>query len=101
MSKPARRSLLFVVTALMVMSLAVPALAQSEGDGGAGSTTTTVSSGLTPAVEVSSDQTPPPQADWTYRYLIPTGLALAVIIVLLTAVKYFTDVVRNRYRTVE
>ena len=101
MSKPARKSLLVVVTALMVMSLAVPALAQSEGDGGAGSTTTTVSSGLTPAVEVSSDQTPPPQADWTYRYLIPTGLALAVIIVLLTAVKYFTDVVRKRYRTVE
>lgn len=103
MSRTARKSLVLLITALLVMTFTAPAFGQTEGDGGGdtGSTTTTVSSGLEPAVEVSSDQTPAKQADWTYRYLIPTGLALAVIIILLTAVKYFTDVVRKRYRTVE
>jgi hypothetical protein len=104
MSRPERRWLLFFVVALMVMGFATAALGQTEGGdsgGDTGATTTTVSSGLSPAVEVSTEQTPPAPADWTYRYLIPTGLAIAVIIVLITAVKYFTDVVRKRYRIVE
>jgi hypothetical protein len=33
--------------------------------------------------------------------MIPTGLALAAIVILATAIKYFTDVVRKRYRIVE
>lgn len=57
--------------------------------------------GLIPAIEIGNDEAAPAEADWTYRYLIPTGLALAVIIVVLTSIKYFTDVVRKRYRIVE
>lgn len=104
MSRKARNSLLLLVAALLVMSFSVSALGQSEGeegDGSAGVTTTTVSTGLSPAVDVGGEETVPPQADWTYRYMIPTGLALAAVIVLITAVKYFTDVVRKRYRIVE
>ncbi len=33
--------------------------------------------------------------------MVPTALALAAVIVLVTAIKYFTDVVRKRYRIVE
>lgn len=104
MSRMVRNSLLLLVTALLVTSFSVSALGASEGEetgDGAGSTTTTVDSGLNPAVEVGGEQTEPPKADWTYRYLIPTGLVLAALIILLTAVKYFTDVVRKRYRIVE
>lgn len=73
-----------------------------EGDEGAGeTTTTTIDSGLSPAVPTVVEEGEPAQADWTYRYLIPTGLALAGIIVVVTAVKYFTDVVRRRYRVVD
>ncbi len=63
--------------------------------------TTTINSGLSPAVPI--DDAVPDEAplDWTYRYMIPLGLALAGVIVLLTAIKYFTDVVRRRYRIVE
>jgi hypothetical protein len=33
--------------------------------------------------------------------MIPTALVLAGVIVLITAIRYFTDVVRKRYRIVE
>lgn len=39
--------------------------------------------------------------DWTYRYLIPTALVIAVALVILTTIRYFTNVVRRRYRIVE
>jgi hypothetical protein len=104
MRRTVRQPLLILLVALLAMSLAVPALGATEGEEGeegAEVTSTTVSSGLTPAVEMESEASEPAQPDWTYRYLIPTGLALAGIIIVLTAIKYFTDVVRKRYRIVE
>ncbi|MGH8914573.1 MAG: hypothetical protein ACRDZM_08680 [Acidimicrobiia bacterium] len=64
-------------------------------------TTVPVTSDVEPAVPVT---TPPPddaQLDWTYRYMIPTAIVLAVIVVLVTTVQYFTSVVRKRYRIVK
>jgi hypothetical protein len=107
MTRTGRNSILFVLIAALVASFSLSVLAATEGgdagsgDGAAEVTTTTVASGLTPAVEVAGDESPPPAVDWTYRYIVPTGLALAAIIVLITAIKYFTDVVRRRYRIVE
>ena len=105
MSRTVRTSLLFLLTTLVVATLALSVLAQGDGgedtDDGTEVTSTTVSSGLTPAVEIETEAVEAPAVDWTYRYLIPTGLALAGIIIVLTAVKYFTDVVRKRYRIVE
>ena len=60
-----------------------------------------VTTNISPAVEVT---TPPPDAaaaDWTYRYLVPTGIALAILVVIATTGRYFTNVVRKRYRAVE
>lgn len=104
MSRTGRNSLLVLLIGLLVAVGSLAALGAEEGDEGAAddTTTTTVASGLTPAVEMGGDaEQAPADVDWTYRYLIPTGLALAAIIVLVTAVKYFTDVVRRRYRIVE
>lgn len=103
MSRTARNSLLVLLVALLVMSFSLAVVGAEEGEEGGdeAEVTTTTVSGLVPAVEIESEATETPEADWTYRYLIPTGLALAGVIIVLTAVKYFTDVVRKRYRIVE
>ncbi len=103
MSRMGRNSLLVLFVGVLVTGLSMISLAAEEGeDGVADETTTTIAdSGLTPAVEFEAGDEAPAQADWTYRFLIPTGLALAALIVLVTSVKYFTDVVRKRYRVIE
>jgi hypothetical protein len=57
--------------------------------------------GLEPAVSLPDDTPSEVIPDWTYRYMIPITLALAAVVVLLTSIRYFTNVVRKRYRTVE
>lgn len=104
MSRLGRNSLLILLVGILVAAFSLTVLAAEEGgEEGAGeeATTTTIDSGLTPAVPVDTEAPEEAQADWTYRYIIPTGLALAAIIILFTAIKYFTDVVRKRYRIVE
>src|SRR5690606_2864030 len=60
-------------------------------------------SGAAPAPAASRPDTTPEEGDvdWTYRYLIPTLLTLAAIVVIVTTVQYFLRVVRNRYKVVE
>lgn len=59
------------------------------------------SSGLTPAIPMPEEAALEPLPDWTYRYLVPTGLALALVVIIMTSVQYFMNVVRKRYRIVE
>jgi hypothetical protein len=104
MSRVGRYSLLLLVVGVLLAGISAVALAAEGGDeegGAAEVTTTTIASGLSPAVSIEDAETAPPTEDWTYRYMIPTALILAVVIILLTAVKYFTDVVRKRYRILE
>jgi hypothetical protein len=104
MSRTGRRTLLVLLLGLLVAGLSLTALAaeeSGEGEEGGAASTTTINSGLSPAVSVNVEEPTPVPVDWTYRYMIPTGLVLAGVIVLITAIKYFTDVVRKRYRIVE
>lgn len=104
MGRIGRNATLAALIGLMVVGLSLTVLAAEEGGDGSGGTevtTTTLASGLTPAVEINEVEGVPAQEDWTYRYMVPTALALAVVIVLVTAIKYFTDVVRKRYRIIE
>lgn len=106
MSRKGRIPALVILIAILIASFSLTVNAATEGeeggdDGAAATTTTTIDSGLTPAVDAATDEPPAVQADWTYRYMVPTGLALAAIVVLVTAIKYFTDVVRKRYRIVD
>lgn len=104
MSRTGRNSLLLLIIGVLVVGSSLVAFAAEEGegeDGAADSTTTTINSGLTPAVPAGPEEPSATPVDWTYRYIVPTGLALAAIIILITAIKYFTDVVRKRYRIVE
>lgn len=105
MRKPGRpvAFLLFVVALFALSTL--PALAQEEeGEVAPEPISEEVeegSSGLEPAVPIPDPANEEVVPDWTYRYLVPTGLALAVVVILITSVQYFTSVVRKRYRIVE
>ncbi len=84
------------LTALLVLLgvfflAAAPAFAQEDQAGG----------DIAPAVQVEDPPERDELADWTYRYVIPTGLALAAVVMLMTSIRYFTNVVRKRYRIVE
>ncbi len=50
-------------------------------------------------VEVAESEAVEPQ--WTYRYLIPTTIALTILLIGGTVVMYFVKVVRSRYTVVE
>lgn len=75
----------------IVLMIALPAAGQEDAPQG----------DITPAVELDDQPEAESLADWTYRYVIPTGLALAAVVILLTSIRYFTNVVRKRYRIVE
>ncbi len=82
-----------------LFSIAATALAQE--------TTTTVAEtsvpqvNFEPAVPITTAPPSQPLPDWTYRYMVATGLVIALLIVVLTTVQYFMRVVRKRYRIVE
>jgi hypothetical protein len=104
MRRTGRKPVLLLIVLILIAGFSLTAVAAEEGgdEGGAtDSTSTTINSGLSPAVPVNGEEAAPPETDWTYRYMIPTGLIIAVLIVLATAIKYFTDVVRKRYRIVD
>ena len=54
-----------------------------------------------PAVLVTNNEGIPEEPAWTYRYLIPTSVAIATIIILGNVIEYFRKVVKKRYKIVE
>lgn len=94
--------LLAVLGALLVLA-AAPGLATEETE----ETGTTVAeapaptSNVEPAVPMTTPDNSEAPLDWTYRYLIPTGILLAVLVIVMTTIQYFTSVVRKRYRVVK
>lgn len=103
----ARRSLAILASALAITFLALPAFSAEEEAPVDTVTQTTVAEEQSGVVDVAPAVTVPPAAeddataDWTYRYLIPTLLALAIVVVVATTIQYFMRVVRNRYKVVE
>jgi hypothetical protein len=87
-----------VLVAALLLGSATSALAQEE--------TTTTTPPAQPAVTVQPAVVAEPAPvkeilpDWTYRYLVPAGLVLAALLILVTVVQYFVQVVRKRYRVV-
>ena len=100
MKRSDRISAVLVAIAALFVLIAGPAFAQDEEE----TTEPTIiseSSGLEPAVPIPDEKPPEAVPDWTYRYMIPTTLARVAVDILLTSIRYFTDVVRKRYRIVE
>jgi len=47
---------------------------------------------------------PPEQVEdvaWTYRFLIPTTVAIATLVILGNVIQYFRQVTRKRYKVIE
>jgi hypothetical protein len=105
MKRFSRITLLMVVLGAFFAFLATPSGATDE------TTETTVpaeteetvpaTSGVEPAVPVTTPDATEAPLDWTYRYMIPTGIVLAALVIVVTTVQYFTSVVRKRYRIVK
>jgi hypothetical protein len=100
MTKVSRAAFLLMVASLLVSLFALPATATDE-EPAPESSTTVVTTDIEPVVVITTPPADAATADWTYRYLVPTGLALVVLVIVMTTVRYFTNVVRKRYRIVE
>ena len=95
--KPASRvASALVLIGLLSIFLALPAIAGEESEPSGAST-----GQMEPAVPTTLPQETEEELDWTYRYMIPTAIALGVVVIVLTSAQYFTQVVRKRYRIVE
>ena len=86
-----RRIVLVLSMAVVVLGMALPTLAQETPEEPAE---------IVPGVVVEESAPAEAVPDWTYRYLVPTCLALALIICVVTVFLYFTRVVRSRYKSV-
>ncbi len=93
---------LFVITTLLVQGLALAEVQNlneysifSEDNEG-------LPEGVPePAIIITENEGIPEEPAWTYRYLIPTSIAIATIVVFGNIVQYFRKVVRKRYKVVE
>ncbi|MDH3261342.1 MAG: hypothetical protein OEM84_10270 [Acidimicrobiia bacterium] len=104
MSNLQRRSLVSIVIGLLVLILAPAGLAQVEAQTDA--TIPAVEPGPvidvpTPAVKIVPQTPAEPEQAWTFRYLIPTSLVIALLVVVGSIVAYFLKVVRTRYRLIQ
>ena len=86
-----RKWMLFICAATVLAGISLPGLAQ-EGE--------EEPAEIVPAVVVDETAPAEPVPDWTYRYLVPTCIALALVFCAITVVLYFTRVVRSRYKSV-
>ena len=104
MKRFSRIATLVILVAAHASFLVAPALAT---EGTEEQTSTTVAdepaptSGIEPAVPMTTPEPTESLPDWTYRYMIPTGIVLAVLVIVMTTIQYFTRVVRKRYRIVK
>lgn len=102
MTKSARVAVLALMSALVILLFALPVFATADPAPEEDTTETTViTTDIEPAVEVTLPQAEAADADWTYRYLVPIGIVLAILVIIATSGRYFTNVVRKRYRIVE
>lgn len=91
MTNTGRRIALFLLIVSTLLIAAPAALAVGE----------VLAQADVPAIEVPEPAPVDDTPSWTYRYLIPTFLVLAVLAVVLTVVQYFVKVVGKRYRVVQ
>ncbi|MCZ6662089.1 MAG: hypothetical protein O6951_04090 [Actinobacteria bacterium] len=99
-----RAAAIFALLIGGLVLLTVPVLAQDEEPSPAPiseDAPVQISEEMEPAVPITIPDESETQLDWTYRFMIPIGLVLAVVVIAVTSVQYFTSVVRKRYRIVE
>jgi hypothetical protein len=87
----------FLLGIFLLMSPAVPLLADNHN----GEDNSIPENLPVPAIIVEE---PPEQIEdvaWTYRFLIPTTVAIATLVILGNIIQYFRQVTRKRYKVIE
>jgi hypothetical protein len=97
MTKSHRRSLFLILIGFLIV-LAPAALAQEEAPADEPGAVIDVPE---PAVRVVPEAPIEVEPAWTFRYLVPTSLVIALLVVVGSIVAYFVKVVRTRYRLVQ
>jgi hypothetical protein len=92
------RFFLLIAFCFAVLIIAPAALAQEEPPA---EEPAAVVDAPEPAVRVVPETPSEPEAPWTFRYLIPTSLVVALLVVVGSIVAYFVKVVRTRYRLIQ
>ncbi len=54
-----------------------------------------------PAIVIEEEVEVEEDAAWTYRFLIPTSVAIAVLVIIGNVIQYFRQVTRKRYKVIE
>ena len=54
-----------------------------------------------PAIVIEEEVVVEEEAAWTYRFLIPTSVAIAVLVIIGNVIQYFRQVTRKRYKVIE
>ena len=98
MKRIGRTTVVFLVLAALLALTALPVTASDDAETSGGAATEGVEG---PAVEIAEDSPEESVADWTYRYMTPLTLVLAAVVMVGMSIRYFTKVVRRRYRIVE
>lgn len=101
MRRFSRIAALLVVLGALAVTTALPVMATEETTTTQATDEPAPTSNIEPAVPVTTPSASEVSLDWTYRYLIPTGIVLAVLVIVITTIQYFTSVVRKRYRVVK
>jgi hypothetical protein len=104
MSHLYRRSLVLIAIGLLVLILAPAGFAQEEAPTDSPATADEDGAVIDipePAVEIVPEAPVEVEQAWTFRYLIPTSLVIALLVVVGSIVAYFLKVVRTRYRLIQ
>ena len=54
-----------------------------------------------PAIVIEEEIEAEEDSAWTYRFLIPTSVAIAVLVIIGNVIQYFRQVTRKRYKVIE
>ena len=91
----------FVLGLFLVMTPAMSSLADEHVEENETQQGTMNDNLPVPAIVIEE---PPEQIEdvaWTYRFLIPTTVAIATLVILGNIIQYFRQVTRKRYKVIE
>ena len=81
----------FLIALLMLSVFILPAMVFADDHGEV----------PVPAIVIEDAPEQVEDIDWTYRFLIPTTVAIATLVILGNVVQYFRQVTRKRYKVIE
>ena len=54
-----------------------------------------------PAIVIEEEVDVPEDPQWTYKFLIPTSVAIATLVIIGNIVQYFRQVTKKRYKVIK